>query len=98
MNDAVNIFDCFVERARFGHIRNNGKGQAAVIAIEEVGVCFADFVGSSLTANSASDAVAVLEETVKDVGSNESGGTGQQNELIALRGVGADGALYLADD
>ena len=44
-------------------------------------MCFADFAGRGFAADSAPDIIAMLEEAIEDVGSDKTGGTGEEDEL-----------------
>ena len=57
-------------------------------------MCFADFAGGGIVADSTTDIIAMSEETIEDVGSEKAGGTGEENKLgFAHRGVGGNGVL-----
>lgn len=66
-------------------------------------MCFADFAGRGFVADSTTDIVAMSEETVEDMGSNEAGGTGEEDELRFAHRVRGNGVLcsineYARDD
>ena len=44
-------------------------------------MCFADFVGRGFAADSAPDTAVMLEEAIEDVGSDKTGGTGEEDKL-----------------
>ncbi len=60
MNDSVDAFDGFIKSSGSGDVLYDGKGETAVVTLQEVGVRVADLVGGGLTANGATDFVAML--------------------------------------